>query len=187
MNLNLESLGFTKDELQDRVIDQICEQVMTGRITEEDGEPCPLFRNELEKKIKENINERIDMIANKYVLPDVGKYIEGLCLQKTNEWGEKKGGEFTFTEYLIQKANDYLKEEVDYNGKSKKESGGYSWTGRQTRITHLVHNHMQYSIETAMKEAVKTANDSIANGIQEAVKIKLGEIVEKLKVNVNTG
>ena len=67
-------------------------------------------------------------------------------------------------------------------GESKSEAGGYSWSARQTRITHLVHEHLQHEISVAMKDAIKAANSKIAEGIQETVKIKLAEITKSLKV-----
>ncbi len=187
MSFDLESLGITKEELQQRVIDRAVERIFETTGIDEDGddfiETSP-FAGRLEKAVKAAIDDRVAEIAEKHVLPITGDLVENIVLQATNKWGEKTGQPVTFREYMIARAENYLTEQVDYQGKTKGEAGGFSWNASQTRITHLVHQHFQYSIHTAMTEAVKSANDKIAEGIQEAVKVKLGEITQKLKVEV---
>ena len=188
-DLTLESLGFTKEELQQRVINQLCEQFTTTVGYNQDDGSYPVetdFAKQIEKLVKNRIDETINAIAEKHVLPNVTQYVENLTLQETNKWGEKKGGKVTFIEYLIHRAEAYMQEQVDHNGKGKSESGGYSWSGVQTRITYLVHEHLRYSIDTAMKQAMKEATGQIARGIHETVRMQLNEISAKLKVEVKT-
>jgi len=189
MSLDIESLGFTKEELQERVIERICTQLMESVGCDEDGEEYPVsstFRKAIDAKIKKHIDETISALADKHVLPNVAQYIENLTLQQTNQWGQKTAESITFIEYLVKRAEAYMQEKVDYSGKSKEESGSYSFNGAQTRITYLINQHLQYSIETAMKSALQVANSAISKGIQETVKFKLEEIVAGLKVQVAT-
>jgi hypothetical protein len=90
----------------------------------------------------------------------------------------------TFIEYLVARAEAYLREDVNFDGKSKDEHSGYSWSKSQTRIVWLVNKHLQYSIESAMKDAVKTINDAVTEGLEKTVKVKLEEIAKGLKVNL---
>lgn len=190
MELNLETLGFTKDELQERVIDRISETLLTGmEYDPENDTEYPVasrFQQAIKKRIEQQVNETINAIAEKHVLPNVSKYVEELTIQQTNQYGEKRGESVTFIEYLTQRAKDYMQEKVDFKGKSKTEDGGYNWSGTQTRITHLVHQHLHYSIETAMKDALKVATGEIAKGIHETARLKLNEIAATMKVNVTT-
>jgi hypothetical protein len=112
--------------------------------------------------------------------------LEALTLQETNRWGEKVGKPVTFIEYLVHRAHAYITEEVDHYGKSKAESNDHYWRGSQTRITHLIHQHLQYNIQTAMERVLKDANSQIATGIAEAVKIQLQQLLEKIKPAVVT-
>jgi hypothetical protein len=187
MSLDIESLGFTKEELQERVIDRICKDLLQSIEYDEDGGEYPTssqFKDAIDRRVKERIEENINAIAEKHVLPNVSNYIENLSLQETTKWGEKRGEPVTFLEYLAQRAEAYMQEKVSYDGKSKGEAGGYSWSGTQTRLTYLVEKHLHYSIETAMKNALAIANSAIATGIQETVKLKLAEVSQALKVNV---
>lgn len=186
--MDLQELGFTKEELQNRVVNRICEELMTRTRGDDPENPGyewaeeSGFRKELDKQIMEGIKASIQRLAEEHVLPNVSKYVEETCLQETSKWGEKRGDPMTFTEYLVAKAEQYLMEKVDYSGKAKSEDRGYSWSGTQTRITHLVHKHLHHSISHAMEDAVKSANSAITAGIQETVKIKLAEVAEKLQV-----
>ena len=194
MEMTLESLGFTKEELQERVVEMIADRVMAGTeiyidpdtgATEEsvgDSE----FGKKIKGLVKRRIDDAIRELGEKHVLPNVSQYVENLTLQTTNEWGEKKGASVTFVEYLVQRAEAYMQEKVSFDGKSKADSGGYSWSGAQTRITYLVHQHLHYSIETAMKAALQAGLGEIAKGISETAKLKLNEIAASMKVNVTT-
>lgn len=188
--MDLQELGFTKEELQERVIDKIVQRVMNSTEYNYDSDSEYLgdsqFARDLQKRVKEQIDASINDLAAKHVLPNVAKYIEELTLQTTNQWGERVGTPVTFIEYLTQRAEAYMTEKVSFDGKAKTEANGYSWNGTQTRITYLVHQHLHYSIETAMKQALQIANSAIASGIQETVKQKLGEISSSLKVSVAT-
>jgi len=186
MKFDIESLGFTKGELQQRVIDQIVEQIMHKPEEDEEGGTFlrrSEFRQALDKQIKAHIDGTVARLAGQHVLPNVSQYIENLTLTETNGWGEKVKEPVTFIQYLIHRAETYLTEKVDCSGKDKAD-GGYNWSGKQTRITYLIHAHLHYSIETAMKKAVEETNKVIVGGIQETVKIKLAEIAQKMKVTV---
>lgn len=185
--INLEALGFTKEELQRRVIDQIVEQMMHEPDEDEDGGTFIRrsdFRQALDKQIKSHIDATVGRLAEQHVLPNVSKYIENLSLVETNAWGEKTKEPVTFIEYLVKRAETYLTEKVDNDGKSKDEAGGYSWSGKQSRVTYLINRHLQYSIETAMKDAVAKANAILVVGLQETAKLKLAEIAQQLRVTI---
>lgn len=190
MNITLESLGLSKDAIEQKLIDHLAEQLLTEIQYDYDDDSEYRAKSDLAKKldtiIKQHINTTINALAEKHVLPNVTSYIENLTLQTTNQWGEKKGQPVTFIEYLTQRAEDYMQEKVNFEGKPKGDANGYSWSGTQTRITHMVHQHLHHSIEIAMKQALQIATSGIATGLQETVKTKLAEVSQKLKVEVKS-
>lgn len=191
MNLDLNSLGFTQEELQERVVERICDQLLTSidynPDSDEEQPVASRFQNAVKDLVKKRIDETVASLAERYVLPNVSQYIEELTIQSTNEWGEKKGAPVTFIEYLVQRSQAYMREEVNHDGKAKAEADSYGWSGsKQTRITYLIHKHLQYSIETAMKEALAVATGEVARGIHETARLKLNEIAATLKVSVQT-
>lgn len=187
--LTIESLGLSKEELTERLVRTLADDLMTQWKSDEDGNVVDSgvtpFGKALEKKVTARIDAAIEKIAGQHVLPNVAVYVEGLCLQETNKWGEKLGKPVTFREYLVKRAEAYLQEPVDFDGKVKGDNS-YNWSAKQTRIVHLVHQHLQYSIENAMKDALKTANSAIVGGIEGAVKLKLAEVAAALKIDVKT-
>jgi len=181
--LDLAALGFTREELQERVVERCVKEVLTGVSYDEDGEELDsdsMFARKLHEKIRGQIDATAQAICEKHVMPIVLAHIEGLVLQKTTTWGEKQGEPIPFTSYLVQRAEAYLTETVTHDGSRPDH---YS-KGTQTRITQMVDKHLHYSIESAMKQAVEAANGAIVKGIEETVKLKLAEFSTALKVAV---
>lgn len=185
--IDLQELGITQEELQNRVIDRICERALLARGVDADGEDTwgsSKLAQVLNQKIKERVEETINAIAAVHVLPKVTEIIENFCLTRTNEWGEKlkHAPPVTFTEYLVDRANHWISEKVNYEGKSKDESQGYSWSAATTRVAYMIHNHLRFEIERALKKVFADANAILVGGLEAACKIKLQEIAKSLTV-----
>ncbi len=179
--MDLAELGLTREELQQRVVDTICNKLLAV------GSSDTVFAEELETLVKEQITSSVCAVAEKHLVPGISERIENICLQATTAWGEKKGEPLSFTQYLLERADAYLLEPVDYGGKTKAEARGLSWNKDQTRITYMIHRHLHCFIEAAMKEVLKKANTTIVEGIEKTVKIKLKEVANALKITVTTG
>ena len=127
--ITLEALGLSPEDIADRVVDQIVDRLLKQHYTDDQDSvhttPSP-FAEAMKKRIIERIDKAIEEIAGRNVLPNVASYVENLCLQETSSWGEKKGEAVTFTEYLVKRAEAYLVEKVDSQGKDKASSGSYS-------------------------------------------------------------
>jgi hypothetical protein len=184
--MDLETLGFSKGEIEKRVIETAVDRLLQSRGWDEDGDET-VYSSELARKLEDVIRKRIDdqvvALADKYIAPRIGETIEGLVLQETNRWGEKKGQAVTFIEYLVQRAEAYMTEQVDYNGKPK-GTDSFSWTARSTRVSHMIHQHLHYQIEAAMKQAFAQLNSAVAKGLHETVRLQINEVLAKLKVEV---
>lgn len=190
MAISLEELGLSQEEIVDRVISAAARKLLHGFLPEEreDGKPDlePLAKR-LKDYIRDAIEEKYNEIYEEHIKPGIGQLIDKLTLEETNRWGEKKGEALTFKQYLVQRAEHYMKEEVDYQGNTRNQKGScYSWKKEGTRIAHMVHKHLHYRIASAMKEALKKANSTIVEGLEKAVKIKLASIAQALEVHVKT-
>ena len=187
--LDLELLGLSKEELQNRVVETIANRMMEKVYQSYDGEdarPTRLY-TKLEQRTQQMIDKGIDDLAQKYVLPNVKDYLENLCLQKTNEWGEKRGEKTTFIEYLTKRAENYMREKVDYEGKGRDEvHQSYGFDGRTTRVAYMVDKHLHYAIESSMQKAFQSVNSQVAGGLKEAVEDALKRITSSLQISFNT-
>ena len=187
----IEDLGLSQEELGNRVVERAVNMFLRDVSCNEDEQEYDAgpssFASAMQERIRTKIDESIDSIAGKHVMPNMKALIESFCLQATNQWGDKTGSKMTFTEYLVKRAEAYMAEPVDYEGKTKAESRGYSgWSASGTRVADLVDKHLHYAISRAMEQALESANESIAGGLEEAVKVALRNATAKLKVDVKT-
>ena len=188
MNIDIKDLGISADDIADRVADQMVDRFMNSREFNdpEDEEVSTAFKERVEERVQERLDAAVDALAAKYVAPDVETFLEDFTIQETNKWGEKKGEAVTFVEYLTGRADAWLREPVDHNGKTKSEDS-FGWRSKTTRIAFMIDKHLQYSISTALKNALDEMNKSVAGGLRKAVEIQLAGILEKIKVDVKTG
>jgi hypothetical protein len=193
MGIEISELGLTKEELRDLVVEKIANDMLRTRFNETDeegeevvnGRPSP-FAKELSELVRTTITKAVEDHANRHLLPRVQASIETICMTQTNEWGQKKGKTFTFLEYLVDRAENYMREPVNHSGKTREEEHNYSWSACTTRVAYMIEQFLHRRIEEAMKGALKTANESIVKGIADAVKIKLAEVQASLQVSVKT-
>jgi hypothetical protein len=185
--IDLAALGIKPEELQDRVIERICEKVLSGVTYDEDGDEVHVdsgFKRRLDQRITQHIDGAVQKLADTHVAPGIHQLVENLTLQQTNRWGEKTGKSKTFIEYLTERAEAYFEEPVNYEGKPN-GTDSYSWNKYTTRGAWLIERHIAHSIETAMKQALSNANSQIAGGIEKAIKHELSEILGKLQVKAD--
>lgn len=174
---DLKALGLSEADVLTKLVDKLCDQLL-----DESGDN---YRSEFEDKLRKAVIERVDAklaaAIKTHIAPKVSELIDGICLQETNKWGEERGEKLTFTEYLVLRADAYMREPVSYDGKTKGESGGY-FNAMGTRVQHMINDHLKYHVSTAMESAMKNATTSISKGLKEAAEIAINNI----KVTVDT-
>jgi hypothetical protein len=183
---SLQELGFSKEEIEQKIVDRIVDRLMSEYMhDDETGGSYPAdshLARKFHEVVKKHVDRQINKMAEEYIVPNVKTIIESVALQATNQWGESVGEPKTFIEYLTESANNYLSQPVDYNGQPTTRNS-YS-KDTQTRLTHLVHQHFHYAIESAMKDAVEQVKKAIGPLLQQTCKMKLEEIASTLKVSL---
>ncbi|NQE62982.1 hypothetical protein [Caulobacter sp. RHG1] len=189
MNITLESLGLSVEQMQDRLVEALIDRFLTSNVSDEDGEPVAIV-SKFQTSIREAILTRVDESVERLIAPaldgSITSYIDNYKIQSTNGYGEPKREPETITEYIIRRANEYLTEGVNFEGKSKKEysaSGrdSYGYKDATTRVAFLIDKRLNDEIAKAMQEALKTANEAITGGLKSAVAFELNKINAKLK------
>lgn len=193
----LAAVGITRDELLTRVVERITNEVMLKEMQgEEEGARYSYSADSdiaevLNVHVKAAIDERVSALAQQFVIPQVGVLIENFKVQKTNEWGEARGGAQTFVEYLTARADAYMREPVDSDGRSEQEakSRGNSWYGNKNkpRLSYMIDKHLQFHIEQAMTAMLRDLNSTVAKGLNEMVQGTITELLGKIKVGVTVG
>ena len=160
-------------ELREQVIERAADKLRESIDTGDYGH--------LDRIVKEATDKAVSRYIEHVIVPRIEKEIGNITFQATNTWGEAHGKKFTFREYLIDRAEKWLEEKVDHNGKPK-GTDSYSWHPYQTRIAHMVHEHLHWSIKNSVEQMLKTANEKIVGGIQETIKMKLAEVQTALEL-----
>jgi len=188
MNITLESLGLSVEQMQDRLVEALIDRFLTSNVSDEDGEPVAIV-SKFQTSIREAILTRVDESVERLIAPaldgSITSYIDNYKIQSTNGYGEPKREPETITEYIIRRANEYLTEGVNFEGKSKKEysaSGrdSYGYKDATTRVAFLIDKRLNDEIAKAMQEALKTANEAITGGLKSAVAFELNKLNAKL-------
>ena len=189
----LEALGVSVEELGNRIVDQAVDRLLSSTgfnpETEEETHYESRFKREIEKRVQESVDKKIAALAEVHVLPRVGEMIEAADMRQTNQYGEAKSPPMTFKEYIANRAQVYMTENVDYHGNSKadlaaKNESDYNWRSRGPRLTVLMRNYIQDSLETQAKAAVNDVNKVIAANIAKAAQDAIAAASANLKVTV---
>jgi hypothetical protein len=175
-NIDLNALGITPEDLIERVADKL-----SGIFANEEKDYAHDFEARVERAVKARVEAVLEKALADHILPKVAAMVDGIMLQETNKWGEKRREKLSVTEYLVERADAYIREEVDYSGKPK-GTDSYSWTPRSTRIVHLIHEHLDWHIKKAMEKAFGDVTSSVRKGLEEAAKIA----IDSIKVTVAT-
>lgn len=188
MELTCEQLGITKDDIAERVAAKIASSMLTEYSTEfddETGEEVPVekpspFRTLVKKRVDAKITEAVDSIAEKVMSGDLEEKLESLTFPQTNSYGEPKRDPLTLREFIARRADSYLTEKVDYQGRT-----GYNASGQdRIRVVWMLEQFLNERIKEEMTRSLASANAQIANGIAAAVKESLADITRRIKAEV---
>ncbi|MBK9976196.1 MAG: hypothetical protein IPP14_15625 [Planctomycetes bacterium] len=179
----LKTLGISAEELTKRVVDQCCEKLLVTYHLDGDGDEyaagSPLAKA-LDKRIKTEIDKAINGLAERLLGPKIETLVETIKLQKTNQWGEKNGGAVTFIEYLAQRADAYLQENVTSDGKEPRDS--YDRHNLRPRIVHMIDQHLHYRIQEAAQGAMKPIMEAMSKGMTDVAKAEFDKASKSLKI-----
>lgn len=184
MDMNdLKALGITEAEITERVVERIVEQLMVRHLQGDDDrdyERAPAFQEKMQKHVADRIDSAVQAMADKVLVPNVETFIANFKMKETSSWGEAKGKEWTFTEWLVERADRWMNEPVNGQGKTK-DQDSYSWRASTTRLGHAVYEHLDYRIKSAMTEALSDMNKKIGHAVAKTVEIQLADVLSALK------
>lgn len=190
MNIEtLKSLGISPEELGNRIVHQCVESLLSGAgfdpDTEQEMRYETKFKREIGARIKAAVDAKISAIAAEHLIPRVGEMIEKADMRKTNQFGESVSAPMTFKEYIAHRAESYMSEEVNHEGKSRGESGDtYNWKSCGPRLSVLMRNYIRETMETHARAAVTDINKVIAENIMKAAQDAITSATAALKVAI---
>jgi len=175
MNIDLESLGITKEELASRVVEGCVRDILESVHSDENGRESRLqshFEKEVKKAVMDSAAKAVDAMCEKVLTAGIGQLIAEFAITPTNTYGEKKGEPITFAEFILKRAGDYLQHKVDpRTGATYTDS--YSRDSYPTRASWLInsalHEHLKATAQNAIAGTNKTIADAMNAAILEAV------------------
>jgi len=177
--ITLCDLGFTKEELEEKLLARLVREVLTGiSYDDEDGEyeVDSTFAKKVNALVKTEVDSGIERMAQKHLYPRINEQINTIVLAETNRWGERtKREEVTFAEYITNKADAWLIEPIDSSGKTQAEAGSY-FRAETTRLAKLVEASIDSTVRKECAALAAQFKDSFETSIADAVKIKLREL-----------
>lgn len=174
----LEALGLTKEELQERIIDNAVETLLSRKGCDDDEFESTLVQK-IGTKIEAKLNQVCDAFIEKTVGPHVTAHIENAVLHPTDNWGNSKGDPKTFTEYVIARFDAYLKERVNNSGEVDRYRDNTIERG-----AWLVTKHIRGVIEQIIKDSIGTALATIKGGIEGQIKSTLDRTFVEVSTKV---
>lgn len=177
----LEALGTSKEELREMIVAGTVTKLFDEMVA--DGDYGERISDAAQKMIREAIDEQVKKVIVDTIKPMVSTNLESMLIRHTNSYGETKRPPETLTEYVTRMAVNYMADEVDYQGRPK-GSRDYSGGAATTRISYMVHEHLRYTIDAAMKNVLQDANNQIVGGLKKAIEMQLDQIRSKLSVIV---
>lgn len=185
----LKALGISPEELGQRIVDQAVDALLSSTGFDPDTEAETRyefrFKREIEARIQKAVDEKIAALAAVHLIPRVGELIESADMRKTNEWGESKSPPMTFKEYIAYRAEHYMSEDVDINGKSRAEANDSYWRKCGPRLTVLMQLYIRDHLQKCAAAAVTDVNKVIAKNIEQAARDAIAAASASLKVSVS--
>lgn len=189
MQFDLQALGLSVEEIQQRVIDGIVEQICTDKMEDENGDLVYVtshFKQRITDVVLKRVDEQIERIVSPILEPQVDHWLESVRIQQTNTYGQPKTEPETLLEYSIRSLNEYCYTGVDWQGRTaeqRRKAGSSNWSERSetNRITFMIDQKLSKFMEEQMKDALKSANEAITGGLAAAVKFELQKLTAKIK------
>ena len=186
--IDFEAIGLTKKEVQDRLIETLADRMLKAKGWDNDGYEISLpstLRHQLDELITKRMDRAVQAAFDATVPSTIDEFVASYKIKQTNEYGEAKGRELSFVEFITERVQGYLLEPVDYQGVSEREAKakGNSWYQRDktnNRITHMLNSRLEAAINEGIEKAFKDTKSLLAGGIEAAVLTHLKQFGETL-------
>jgi len=181
MNIDLKDLGIDAAKIQNAVVEEITDRILTG----ERGWDESKFRREMDEQIKKHVQSGIEKVIAAVLQGEITAQIENLKFEKTNGYGEKKGEPQTLREWITDRITTYFNEDVNEKGESHTENS-YSWKCAGKRAMVLFKVTMREEIQTSINAMWRDGNKPLLDAVQEAVTNQLTFLRDNLKLFTST-
>lgn len=133
----------------------------------------------LERSLEKSIADEVSAIVSETVTSKVGAIIDGVLdekMQRTNEWGEKKGEPLTLREMIAREKEAWLSERVNNEGKAV----GNSYGTYDTRLQYLMKAYVKDRFGKEISAELQKTVDDLKAQMKDNAREALVKSVEKI-------
>lgn len=165
-------MEIDQKKLEELVVKEAADQVVAS-----------LLGDDVAYRIESRVSELVDAVVisqcDAVLKPLIESEVKDFTMRTTNEFGEGNGS-VTFTEYITGLAKSYLDERVNFRGEKVKRD---SYDGRhsQSRLTHLLQEHLHNRIKKEMTDAVTLVVEQIAPALATTCELKVKEATDQIR------
>jgi len=180
---------MTQDELQERVVAKIVEDLLQTWTTDDDDggdyQVASKLRTGLEAGVREAIDAKVNTVCERHIVPMVEQMVDTITIQPTNRYGEPKSEPLTFIEYITKMGREWLLQSVDYQGCAVGDRDYSSGNGKNpTRLQKIVGDKVEKAIGETLTDATKAVKDTFVPMLETVVRDKLAEISTSLNIGI---
>ncbi len=168
---DLKKLGFTQEELKDRVVEFMANSIFNDNQDESGNRHDSLFAYGVQQAVK----ARVDAAVKAYCDTVITKRLEAIV-------GSMEVDKVPLDKYVVDGINKYLREEVNHFGKSEYEHRS------RPRITWImqgiIETHANDCIARAMKSIEREVFSSLTTALSEGIKVPLRKYESALRTAI---
>lgn len=146
----LSALGINTDEIKSGVIESITEALM------------PSIHEDVYDGVRQSVNSIVAEKTSEWVAAALSKPIQPL-----NSWGEPKGDKTTIQALIEKRAQEFMTEKVDSNGKTgeyRSETPRYLWAAQK-----VAEDALQKELRPSLDKVISEMKNEIQKGIAKVV------------------
>lgn len=160
-------MNIEQSKIEQAVINQAAASIVEH--FECETEIVKVVEEKIQKLVIQKVNEQLDAI--------IQKLIEDISMPTTNFFGEIKKAPITLREFIDGRINDYLRQQVDRDGKVTDST----WSTKEPRIHWLVTQAMGQQVKVSVENAAVAIKQEISTVISTQVKDSIDEMIGRLK------
>lgn len=179
MTIPLEALGFSREEIQNKIVDAAVEDLLSGVSVDDEGNAHRMasrLRESFNTELTQRIADTVSNLVSTLVTPE---YIRATTFPRYSKYGEKKGDPLTFKEFVEQCVSKILDAKVDDSGKIL-EPGSYGYD----RGKHFMSGLVEKAVERELREAIQKGLINIQQEVTNALKAAATEIITKITASI---
>lgn len=178
--ISLEELGLTKEKLTNMLLEQLVDKFLEDASTLEKK-----FDETVKKHIEEEVTEIFDNRFEGITSNLFKEYLDNFRFTQTNKWGETKKPPMTVTEFLENRAGEYLGEKVNSDGLTEEQCRRKSRIFQPigSRLMWAIDKYLESQLQDHLKRLLSEANSQIAEGLKTAINEQMKIVLSRLKIS----